>query len=138
VTSTVIPWLNSQIADLTRERDELHRLYAEALARGDDERREAEDELRAEVEREKEDNRRLRISLADAHDKLRQYLRDQTLAAVKLETAQLQAERLRAALKQIASAVFYAKQTPVEAKNLQDMAREALADPVPAHHHAAS
>jgi cell division septum initiation protein DivIVA len=33
---------------------------------------------------------------------------------------------LRAALEQIASAVFYAKQTPVEAKNLQDMAREAL------------
>ena len=46
------------IADLTRERDELrakneelHRLYAEALARGDEERRAAEDELRAEVER---------------------------------------------------------------------------------------
>jgi CRISPR/Cas system CSM-associated protein Csm2 small subunit len=92
------------IADLTRERDELraaieqtwrpevtalrarneelHRLYAEALARGDDERREAEDELRAEVERlrvqveetakecgiQKTENERLRAALTEIID----------------------------------------------------------------------
>jgi uncharacterized coiled-coil DUF342 family protein len=45
---------------------------------------------------EAEDNRRLRISLADAHSKLRQCIQTQTLADVKLEVVYHERDKLRA------------------------------------------
>lgn len=83
-------------------------------------------ELRAENERLQRDLEGMYEHDREQSGEVSQVHRELDAETNRAVAAEDEVERLRAALEQIASAVFYAKQTPVEAKNLQDMAREAL------------
>jgi hypothetical protein len=104
-----------EVTALRARNEELHRLYAEALARGDEERREAEDELRAEVER-LDAVRLMLIEEREAWKAEALFMRQALREAVEA------AEALRAALERIETGFH----TRLSAAELASIARQAL------------